>query len=55
MLVRYNADLSQLIKVVELASKHNVRIEYKTEVIKHLRQVSDLFDYYNNFLIEDKN
>lgn len=46
-LIRYNADINLLSKVIELALLTNARIMYKVEAMKHMFQTSRLFDYYN--------
>ncbi len=49
VLVRHQADLSKLDRVITIAQEHNVFItDYKVELMSMLRRVSDVFDGYNN-------
>lgn len=49
VMVRYEADLNRLDRVITIAQEHNVFItDYKVESMKMLRQVSTTFDGYNN-------
>lgn len=48
--VRYAANLDLLPKVIQIANANNKRIEFKVDVIRHLRQVDDIFTGYNSLL-----
>jgi len=49
VLVRHQADLTQLNKVIAIAQEHNVFItEYKVEVMSMLNRVSRIIDGYND-------